>query len=148
MNRSRKAAALVILGGSVFFLAGILSGTMALSASSKAIGISALSTGVLISLWWTLKAFSASVTLSIDSIETGDLFGRSRIALNAIRGRREYTVRGKTVTDYLKIEPIDDRMPALEIERNFNFDDAFYEWFYSLSDLDAFGQGISTSKQI
>jgi hypothetical protein len=136
MKRSRKVAALIILGGFLSFLICLLSGVMPSGASSKAIGVLGLSSGALMALWWTLKVFSASVTISKDSIELRDLFGKRKITLSAIRGRREYTVRGKSITDYLKIEPTDGRIPALEFERNFNFDSAFFEWFYSLPDLD------------
>jgi hypothetical protein len=88
------------------------------------------------------SAFRATVTLSADAIELRTLFERKRLPLNAIRGRREYVVRGGTVdvggsTRYLKLEPNDDRLPTMDIVKYFNFDDRFYQWFKALPDLDA-----------
>jgi hypothetical protein len=80
--------------------------------------------------------FTARVELSDKSIEVRNLFSRRSLLLDSIRGFRERTVIGKTRTTYLKIEPINETMPILEFGEYFNFDSAFYEWCYSLPDLD------------
>jgi hypothetical protein len=74
--------------------------------------------------------------------------GVRRLPLSAIRGRREYVVRTYRggSTRYLKLESDDDRFPALDFSRNYEFDDAFYKWFYSLPDLDAKDREVHEDK--
>jgi len=91
---------------------------------------------------WVLDAFGSRVMLSDDRIDVRGLRGRKGLALNAIRGRRTYLVRGMAPdgggnTTRLKVIPDDDRLPELDFQRDYNFDAAFYEWFHGLSDLDA-----------
>jgi len=86
------------------------------------------------------SAFRATVTLSEDEIELRTPFGRKKLPLHAIRGRREYVVRGGIhggSTRYLKLETNDDRLPTMDIMKAFSFDGRFYQWFNELPDLDA-----------
>jgi hypothetical protein len=85
-------------------------------------------------------AYKSAVILLEDAIELRTIFVRKRLLFVAIRGRREYVVNGggdEGSTRYLRLEPNDDRLPALDFARNFNFDGAFYAWFNKLPDLDA-----------
>ncbi len=88
----------------------------------------------------TLKAFSARIVFSEGTVEKSWTMRRQSLALDAIRGRREYVVRGGRYggsTRYLRLEANDDR-PPLDFGKNlYRFDDAFWEWFKQLPDLDA-----------
>lgn len=96
----------------------------------------------------TAYAFKAHVGFSTDAIELTTLIGVRRLPLSAIRGRREYVVRTYRggSTRYLKLESDDDRFPALDFSRNYELDDAFYKWFYSLPDLDAKDREVHEDK--
>jgi hypothetical protein len=89
-------------------------------------------------LGMAIHAFEARVRFTIDAIEHRTIFGVRKLPLDGIRGRREYVVRGEEGnTRHLKLEPDDDRLQTIEISKSYNFDAAFYGWFYSLPDLDA-----------
>jgi hypothetical protein len=84
------------------------------------------------------STFSSSVTLFDDAIELRTLLGRKRLSFDQIRGRREYvSPNSRIATRYLRLEPNDDRLDAVEFEKSYTFDDEFYAWFNKLPDLDA-----------
>lgn len=86
----------------------------------------------------TARAFTARFIVSNDSIEIGDVFGKKKLALDAIRGRREYaTGMGRFTSMRFKLEPKDQGRVALTFQNNFNFDDRFWLWFDQLPDLDS-----------
>lgn len=89
----------------------------------------------------TVHAFTATIRFTQDTIELRSIVARTVLPLNAICGRREYVVRGNAEsgsTRYLRLEPNDDRLAAIDFSKNgYNLDDAFYDWFNSLTDLDA-----------
>lgn len=90
---------------------------------------------------WTFDAFGSRVTFSPERIEVRGLHGRKSLPLDAVRGRRAYSVSGGgdpvIRTRYFKLEPEDDRLPVLDFQRDYNFDSAFFEWFNKLPDLDS-----------
>jgi hypothetical protein len=86
----------------------------------------------------TLTAFTARFKISADSVEIGNVFGKKKLALNAIRGRRQYaTGRGRLTAIHFKLEPKDNGRGSLTFQNNFNFDDQFWLWFDQLPDLDS-----------
>jgi hypothetical protein len=86
----------------------------------------------------TIHAFTVGVRFTVDAVEHWSLTGVKKLPLAKIRGRREYVVGGgeEGSAHYLKLESDDDRFPALNFSKSYNFDDAFYKWFYNLPDLD------------
>jgi hypothetical protein len=97
------------------------------------------SSGVL--LWgivMTVRAFTVRFIVSADSIEIGDMFGKKKLALDAIRGRRQYaTGSGRLTAVHFKLEPKDNGSVGLTFQNDFNFDDQFWLWFDQLPDLDS-----------
>jgi len=92
-----------------------------------------------VGLFLTIRFYSSRVTFTSDAVEQSNIFNSKRLPYSAIRGRREYVVRGGEdggETRYLKLESNDDRLPALDFIKAYNFDDAFYSWFNRLPDLD------------
>jgi hypothetical protein len=87
----------------------------------------------------TVHALTAGVRFTVDAVEYWSLIGVKKLPLDKIRGRRKYVVRDAEggSTRYLKLESDDDRFPTLSFSKNYSFDDAFYEWFYGLPNLDA-----------
>lgn len=83
-----------------------------------------------------IESFSDVIILTNESIEVRRLFSRRVLPFEKVRGRSEFVVRGTTgTTRYLRLEPNDAHFPALEFEKAFNFDDAFYAWFETLPKL-------------
>jgi hypothetical protein len=56
------------------------------------------------------------------------------------RGREWVDCGGEANTCYLKLESDDDRVPSITLQKIYNFDAAFYEWFRELRNLDAMDQ--------
>ena len=81
--------------------------------------------------------FTTVVTLFPDAIEVRTLLSRKRMSFSEIRGRREYetTDSDGMKTRYIKLEPVDYRRPALEFQKVYNFDGAFYQWLNQLPNL-------------
>ena len=86
----------------------------------------------------TAKAFSSTIRFSESAIERRSIFGRKMALLKAIKGRREYVVRGqRSGTRYLRLVA-SDGFALLEFGKSlYAFDDAFWHWFKQLPDLDA-----------
>ena len=86
----------------------------------------------------TASAFTARFKISADSIEIGNVFGKKKLALDSIRGRRQYaTGNGRLTAIHFKLEPKDKGLAALTFQNQFNFDDQFWLWFDQLPDLDS-----------
>jgi hypothetical protein len=137
----RRASAILLLMFGILFSAAFCWGPVIRHADPNPLGIAISAAFTLVGIFWTISAFKSTVTLSDDAIEVRGILGCKRLPLNGIRGRREYVVRGGGVEDastrYLKLVPDDDRLSPLEFEKYFTFDDAFYQWFNKLPDLDA-----------
>ena len=95
----------------------------------------------------TISAFSSKLILSDDAIEVRDFFSTNRLLFSEIRGQRERDCIGLTgfervdmaltnIASTWKLEPKNDGARAIEIRNVFAFDDAFYEWFNQIPDLD------------
>jgi hypothetical protein len=86
----------------------------------------------------TASAFTARFKISADSVEIGNVFGKKKLALDAIRGRRQYaTGSGRLTAIHFKLEPKENGPAALTFQNHFNFDDRFWDWFDQLPDLDS-----------
>ncbi len=98
-----------------------------------------LSCGVLLGgIVMTASAFTARFIVSADSIEIGNVFGKKKLALDAISGRRQYaTGSGRLTAIHFKLEPKDNGSVGLTFQNDFNFDDQFWLWFDQLPDLDS-----------
>jgi hypothetical protein len=98
-----------------------------------------MSSGVLLGgIVFTASAFTARFIVSANSIEIGSVFGKKKLALDAIRGRREYaTGSGRLTTIHFKLEPKDNGSVGLTFQNDFNFDDQFWLWFDQFPDLDS-----------
>ena len=88
-------------------------------------------------LYESIYAFTSEVLLYQDAIEARSLFGSKKLEFQNIRGRREYATGRRTRNTYLQIEPNDGGSPSLSFEKKRDFDEAFYDWFHRLPDLDA-----------
>jgi len=82
------------------------------------------------------SVFRARITLSDSAIESRSLFGRKRLGRDQILGKREYIGWGpyggvRTIT----IAPKEASLPAVKFDRNYAFDDFFFDWLKQLPDL-------------
>jgi hypothetical protein len=87
-----------------------------------------------------VNAFKTAVILSADRIEIRRLWGSKTLSFGQIRGLSKSSYRIPSEVDtpailLFKIEPIDDRLPAVEIDDVFGFDETFYQWLRGLPDL-------------
>jgi hypothetical protein len=86
----------------------------------------------------TANAFISRITLYQDSVELRTAFNRRSLRFSEIRGRREYIGMSRAKTRYFKLEPNDNRLNSLSFaEQAFTFDQAFFDWFNELPNLDA-----------
>ncbi len=92
---------------------------------------------VLVGFYLVVYFFTSAVTIFPDAIELRTLWSTKKLSLDQIRGRRESEITDAEglKTQYIKLEPLDSRQPALELQRFFNFDDKFYEWINRVPDL-------------
>jgi hypothetical protein len=86
----------------------------------------------------TAKSFSSTVKFTESTVERRSVFGFQNVSLAAIRGRREYVVRGNrgVATRYLRLVATDNSFVDFG-KSLYTFDDAFWVWFRQLPDLDA-----------
>lgn len=84
----------------------------------------------------TVHTLTSSVRFTADTVIYKNVFGPMALPIEHIRGRREYVAdfgRSGSVP-YLNLVSDDEKFPSLNFSRRYNFDDAFYKWFYSLPD--------------
>ncbi|HEU5456996.1 MAG TPA: hypothetical protein VFU68_00120 [Terracidiphilus sp.] len=93
----------------------------------------------LVGICLVIYCFQAAIQFTTDAIEHRTLFRTKRLPLTSIRGRKEYVVHGEGGggTRYLRLVPDDDRLPVMDFSKSYAFDQAFFQWFYGLRDLDA-----------
>jgi hypothetical protein len=87
----------------------------------------------------TIRSYRNQVALSESAVELRSLQCDNILPLDKIKGRRRYFSPGDDVAPgiwHLVLESNDDRYPKLDIEELYRFDDAFYQWFNQLTDLD------------
>jgi len=131
----------MFLAFSTFFVIGTLRGLITGQEEAKPLQLVIAVVFLIVGIGLTINFLKTTVTFSADTIELKTIFARKSLPLSAIRGRREYVVRGGDAdaggsTRYLKLVPNDDRLPTLDFMKNYTFDDVFYRWFYELPDLD------------
>ena len=114
------------LGGLAHFWGSALSGERA--PNTTEIIVPALM--VLLGFVLTAHFFTASVTLLPNAIEVRTLLSTKKLAFDQIGGRREYEVTDSdgVKTQYIELEPLHRRRPALKLQKIYNFDAAFYDW--------------------
>jgi len=133
---SRASALFVLAVGSVFCIA-VWSGPIFPAQNADLVRLFASAALLLYGFYQTANAFLSTVTLLQGSVEVRTAFSRKSLLFSEIRGRRQYTSMGRYRTAYFKLEPDHDRLYSLAFEQAFTFDEAFFQWFNSLPDLDA-----------
>ncbi len=88
-----------------------------------------------------VDAFSARFECAADAVSALTIRKTVRLPISKIRGRREIVETGTdSSTRYLVLESNDSAFESIKVEKRFEFDGAFYEWFNRLPDLDAEGK--------
>ena len=133
-----RSAALALLATGLIFSAGIVSriklGLDEPSAETALI----TSLVVLCTVIFALHAFTSSVRITGDGIERRYLLTIVSLPFNEIRGRRQIVPRGDRANfRFYIIVPTHRSLPTIKFGEYHEFDDAFYDWFFSLPDLDA-----------
>lgn len=99
----------------------------------------ALGAGMIVfGILFTINAFALRLSFSNSGIEYSSIFGQVYYPYETIRGRHEYTEewsRGRP--HHYQLWPIDGSEPIDFKKGAFRFDDAFWNWFYALPDMDA-----------
>ena len=88
---------------------------------------------------WAQYVFAAVIVLSGSGIEKRTLFRTNSLRAGEIRGRREKVHRNfdGSYIRYLQVVPRDPLLPAIQFQKFYAFDAAFYAWYDELPDLDA-----------
>jgi hypothetical protein len=93
---------------------------------------------VLCTVIFALHTFTSTVRFTTDSVEKRYLLTIASIPFNAIRGRRQIASGGGEANlRFYVLVPADRSLPTIRFAEYHEFDDAFYNWFLSLPDLDA-----------
>lgn len=93
---------------------------------------------LLCAVLFALHAFTSSLRFTPDGLEKRYLLTIVSIPFNEIRGRRQLIPGGdETNFRFYAIVPTERSQPAIRFGEYHDFDDAFYDWFMSLPDLDA-----------
>ena len=136
-----RTAALAMLATGLIFSAGIVSrvklGLEPPSAKTALI----ISLIVLATVLFALHAFTSSLRFTADAIEKRYLLTIASLPFSEIRGRRQIAAGGDGENvRFFVIVPSNRSLPAIRFGEYHEFDDAFYDWYMSLPDLDAKGQ--------
>lgn len=84
----------------------------------------------------TAYTLSARVQFTQNSVEQRTLFSRRTLALDAIRGRRNYSISTTEGIEALRsLVPNDSALKEMDLSRKYKFDETFLAWFNSLPDL-------------
>jgi hypothetical protein len=87
---------------------------------------------------FALHTFTSFVRFTSDSLEKRYLLTIASIPFTEIRGRREIAPGGDDANlRFYVIVPAHRSLPTIKFGEYHEFDDAFYDWFMSLPDLDA-----------
>lgn len=88
---------------------------------------------------WMTYVFSAVIVLSANAVEKRTILKTDRLRFDEILGRREKTHRNfdGSYIRYLQVIPRDGLLPAIQFQKFYVLDAAFYAWYDDLPDLDA-----------
>jgi hypothetical protein len=88
---------------------------------------------------WMAYVFSAAIRLSNSAIEKRTIVKTDRLRFDEILGRREKVHRNfdGSYIRYLQVVPRDSLRPAIQFQKFYVLDAAFYTWYDDLPDLDA-----------
>jgi hypothetical protein len=133
-----RAAALAMLATGFIFSAGIVSRVkLGLEPPSAEIAL-IISLIVLCTVIFALHAFTSSLRFTTDAVEKRSILTVVSIPLDHIRGRRQIAAGGDGENvRFFVIVPSHRSLPTIKCAEYHEFDDAFYDWFQSLPDLDA-----------
>jgi hypothetical protein len=133
-----RTAALATLATSLIFSAGIVSRVkLGLQQPSAEIAL-VISLLMLSTVIFAMHAFTSSLRFTVDALEKRSLLTIASIPFNEIRGRRQTAPGGsETNIRFYVIVPAHRSLPTIKCAEYHEFDDAFYNWFMSLPDLDA-----------
>jgi hypothetical protein len=139
MNAFQRLFSLVFSGFCAIALVAIWFGVLSGNRKPNFVEIMGPLVLVLAGVFFTVRAFFNSITLTSDTVEVKSLAGKRVLPFDKIRGRRRYMDKGDADGPsiwHLVLESNDDRFPRIDIQETYKFDDFFYQWFNALPDLD------------
>jgi len=133
-----RTAALATLATSLIFSAGIVSRVKLGLQQPSAETALMISLTTLCTVVFALHVFTSSLRFTDDALEKRSILTVASIPLSQIRGRRQIGHRGDQANiRFYVIVPAHRSLPTIKFAEYHEFDDAFYDWFLSLPDLDA-----------
>ncbi|MGD0912855.1 MAG: hypothetical protein ABR928_13225 [Terracidiphilus sp.] len=138
VKRTLRSSALALLATGLIFTAGIVSRVKLGLQQPSAETALMISFIVLCTVMLALHTFTSAVRFTADSVEKRYLLTIASIPLDEIRGRRQIAPSGEQASiRFYVIVPNHASLPTIKCAEYHEFDDAFYDWFLSLPDLDA-----------
>jgi hypothetical protein len=133
-----RTAALAMLATGFIFSAGIVSRVkLGLEPPSTETAL-IISLIVLCTVIFALHTFTSSLRFTTDAVEKCSILTIASIPLDQVRGRRQIVAGGDGENvRFFVIVPNHRSLPTIKFAEYHDFDDAFYDWFLSLPDLDA-----------
>jgi len=133
-----RTAALATLATSLIFSAGIVSRVKLGLQQPSAETALMISLATLCTVVFALHVFTSSLRFTDDALEKSSILTVASIPHSQIRGRRQIGHRGDQANiRFYVIVPAHRSLPTIKFAEYHEFDDAFYDWFFSLPDLDA-----------
>lgn len=133
-----RTAALAMLATGLIFSAGIVSRVKLGLEPPSAETALMISLIVLCTVIFALHTFTSSLRFTADAIEKRYLLTIASLPFSEIRGRRQIAAGGDgEKVRFFVIVPTHRSLPTIKCGEYHDLDDAFYDWFLSLPDLDA-----------
>ncbi len=139
MKSSQRAVCITLCVVGIFFLLAFWGGVLIGKREPKFLELMFPVMYLVFAGTMTVRSYHNQVALCEESIALRSLRGNTVLPLDKVKGRRRYLSRGDGESPdvwHLVLEPNDDRYPKLDVEELYRFDDAFYQWFNQLPDLD------------
>jgi hypothetical protein len=138
VKRNLRNSALALLATGLMFSAGIW-GRVRLGLDKPTAETALfLSIVLLCTVLFALHAFTSSLRFTPDALEKRYMLTIVSIPFSEIRGRRQLIPGGDEANfRFYVIVPTHRSDPTIKFGEYHDFDDAFYDWFLSLPDLDA-----------
>ncbi len=141
VKRTVRSGALALLATGLIFSAGIVSRVKLGLDQPSAETALIISLVVLCTVIFAFHTFTSSLSFTADALEKRYLLTIASIPFSEIRGRRQIVPRGdESNFRFYAIVPAHRSLPTIKFGEYHDFDDAFYDWFLSLPDLDAKGK--------
>ena len=139
MKSGQRVVAIVMLAAGLLFTVAIWAGVLTGIRDAEFVEMMFPIAFSVLATLFIIRSFRNRIRVSDHAIELYGLSGTRSLPIDKIRGRRRYYDPGDAESPgvwHVVFESNNDQFPTIDVEEVYNFDDAFYQWFQSLPDID------------